>query len=176
MNISNARSKPWYREPWPWILMAGPAIVVVAGFITAWLAVRSNDGLVEDDYYKQGLAISQRLAREQQAAGLGLGAELFLGDNARDLRLSLVSETGAVLPGEVRLLVIHPTRAGADQIVPLQKDAAGYYVGRLTAPLQRGRWHVMLEDEDRNWRIAGDWHPEGQGAARLRAVEINQRE
>ena len=41
-------SKPWYREPWPWILMAGPAIVVVAGIATAWLAVRSNDGLVED--------------------------------------------------------------------------------------------------------------------------------
>ena len=27
-------AKPWYREPWPWLLMLGPAVVVVAGFIT----------------------------------------------------------------------------------------------------------------------------------------------
>ena len=25
---------PWYREPWPWILISGPAIVVVAGMAT----------------------------------------------------------------------------------------------------------------------------------------------
>ena len=24
--------KPWYKEPWPWLLMSGPAIVVVAAF------------------------------------------------------------------------------------------------------------------------------------------------
>ena len=34
---------PWYREPWPWLLMAGPAAVVVAGLITAWIAVKTDD-------------------------------------------------------------------------------------------------------------------------------------
>ena len=38
--------KPWYREPWPWLLMAGPAIVVVAGVTTAVIAFRGADGLV----------------------------------------------------------------------------------------------------------------------------------
>ena len=33
--MSAARTQPWYREPWPWILMAGPAIVVVAIFAVA---------------------------------------------------------------------------------------------------------------------------------------------
>jgi hypothetical protein len=41
--------------------------VIVAGFITAWLAVISNDGLVTDDYYKQGLTVNQRLQRDHQA-------------------------------------------------------------------------------------------------------------
>ena len=50
---------PWYRDPWPWILMAGPAAVVVAGAITLWIAFASADGLVAGDYYKQGLAINQ---------------------------------------------------------------------------------------------------------------------
>ena len=43
-------NQPWYREPWPWILMAGPGIVIIGAVITIWLAVVSNDGLVTDDY------------------------------------------------------------------------------------------------------------------------------
>ena len=31
-------SKPWYKERWPWLLMAGPAIVVIACIITIYLA------------------------------------------------------------------------------------------------------------------------------------------
>ncbi len=173
MNTLNTRSKPWYREPWPWILMAGPAIVVVAGFVTAWLAVTSNDGLVEDDYYKQGLAVSQRLARDQAAASLGLSAELVAGGNGVDLRLFLIGNAGPIAPEALQLRVVHPTRAGADQVVTLKRDAAGFYVGQLTAPLQGGRWHVLLEDEGHRWRIAGDWHPQEQGAARLRAATVS---
>ena len=40
--------KPWYREPWPWILMAGPAVVVVAGIATAVIAIRTADPMVAD--------------------------------------------------------------------------------------------------------------------------------
>ena len=60
-------NQPWYKDRWPWILIAGPATVVVAGFITLWMAVVSDDGLVTDDYYKQGLAINQTLARANDA-------------------------------------------------------------------------------------------------------------
>lgn len=170
MNPLNKDSKPWYREPWPWILMAGPAIVVVAGFVTAWLAVRSNDGLVEDDYYKQGLAVNQRQARDQEAAGLGLSAELIAGGNGLDLRLFLVAGERAVVPEMLLLKVVHPTRSGADQSVAMKKDAAGFYVGRLEAPL-KGRWHVQLEDEGLTWRIAGDWNVDGQTGASLKAAQ-----
>ena len=45
--------RPWYREPWPWLLMAGPATVLVAGAATTWIAFASADGLVAEDYYKQ---------------------------------------------------------------------------------------------------------------------------
>lgn len=37
--------------------MLGPFVVIVAAAITVYLAVISNDGLVDDDYYKQGLSI-----------------------------------------------------------------------------------------------------------------------
>ena len=44
--LSHPTSKPWYREPWPWFLMSLPAVAVIAGITTVWLAVRSSDGLV----------------------------------------------------------------------------------------------------------------------------------
>ena len=58
---------PWYRQIWPWLLMLGPGIVVIAGFITLWLAITSFDGLVADDYYKKGLGVNQDLSRRERA-------------------------------------------------------------------------------------------------------------
>jgi len=66
----DVKHSPWYREPWPWLLMAGPAVVVVAGFVTLWLAFNSDDGLVADDYDKRGQAIHQTLSRDRAAAAL----------------------------------------------------------------------------------------------------------
>ena len=51
------------RERWPWLLMAGPAIVVVAGFVTLYIAVSTDDGVIAEDYYKRGLLINRALAR-----------------------------------------------------------------------------------------------------------------
>jgi len=46
MNISgqtHPSPRPWWSHGHVWLLIAGPAIVVVAGFFTWWLAVRSPD-------------------------------------------------------------------------------------------------------------------------------------
>ena len=66
--------RPWYRERWPWILMSGPATVLVAGAATMWIAFASADGVVAGDYYKRGLAINQDLQREQRAEQRSIGA------------------------------------------------------------------------------------------------------
>ena len=147
---------PWYRHRWPWFLMAGPAIVVVAGVITLWLAVRSNDGLVADDYYKQGLAINQTTARDQQATRLGLQAELMIGGSGREIRVMLRSQTAELLPDSLLLRVMHPTRSGVDQTLVLRRQGAGIYAAQLEQPLA-GRWRVSLEDGPRAWRLTGEW-------------------
>ena len=36
-------TRPWWRHPYVWLIIAGPAIVVVAGFYTYYLAARSPD-------------------------------------------------------------------------------------------------------------------------------------
>lgn len=142
-------NRPWYREPWPWLLMAGPVAVVIAGLITAWIAFHGNDGLVVDDYYKQGLAINQTLGRSDAAVRMGLRAELRLDAG----RVSVVLGDGAV-NGTPKLRLVHPTRSGMDQALDLVRVKPGVYEGQLQALLP-GRWHVVLED--REWRLAGDW-------------------
>src|SRR5574343_1195462 len=118
-------NQPWYKDRWPWILMAGPAAVIVAGVITVWLAVISNDGLVTDDYYKQGLAVNQQLQREHEAGSMGLQGDLMrAGVNVR-LFLRAAGEVG--LPSSIRLKLAHPTRAGQDQVLEMASEGQGFY-------------------------------------------------
>lgn len=144
--------KPWYREPWPWLLMAGPFIVVVAGVVTAWLAVVSDDGLVAGDYYKQGLAVNQLLARAERARAMELEAQLRL--SARSVEVRLSAREGVALPPVLALRLSHPTHADLDQVVSLQGEG-GRYAASL-APLASGRWRVQLEDEAKTWRLVAE--------------------
>ena len=65
----NEATKPtaWYREPWPWILMAGPALAVVGSLVSAYLAIHGADPVVDENYYQHGLEINRELAQQPQA-------------------------------------------------------------------------------------------------------------
>jgi hypothetical protein len=53
---------PWWKHGYVWLVIAGPAAVVVAGFVTALIAVRGADPVVEADYYRRGIEINKALA------------------------------------------------------------------------------------------------------------------
>ncbi|MBS3934777.1 MAG: FixH family protein [Sulfuritalea sp.] len=146
----NKDCKPWYREPWPWFLMAGPSIVVVAALFTAWLAWSTRDGLVTEDYYKEGLAIAETIARSKRAEELGIGIGLSLANEQVRVRL-----TGAEAekPPALRITLSHPTRAGFDRNAELSAQG-GAYVGRLNLPAA-GHWLLLVEDQARTWRVMG---------------------
>ncbi|PKO26648.1 MAG: hypothetical protein CVU32_03390, partial [Betaproteobacteria bacterium HGW-Betaproteobacteria-5] len=150
----NNDSRPWYKERWPWFLMAGPGVVIVAGFVTLWLAVVSNDGLVSDDYYKQGLAVNQSLQRDHQAGSLGLQGDVMRSGSS--LRLLLRADSDAGLPSEIVLKLAHPTRAGQDQLIKMSMEGSGFYSGTLAADVS-GRWLVSIEDPAAKWRLQGEW-------------------
>lgn len=61
-----APAAPWWRFGFVWMVVGGPAVVVVASFITLWLAMRSPDPVVAEDYYQRGLAINQTLEAAAQ--------------------------------------------------------------------------------------------------------------
>lgn len=157
---------PWYKQRWPWLLMSGPALVIVAGAVTVWLAVVSNDGLVVDDYYKQGLAVNQRLHRDQQASDLGMAADLMR--SGVNVRLLLTAGGKTEMPAEVAIKISHPTRAGQDQLLRLQKEAPGFYSGKMTSGIS-GRWLVTIEDPAAKWRLHGEWHADSDELLHLSA-------
>ena len=142
---------PWYRQGWPWFLTALPATAVIAGTITAIIAVRTFDGMVVDDYYKEGKAIVQTLGRVERAHELGLAAQLSIRSDF--IRVELSAASVQSLPARIILTVIHPTRDGADQELVLD-SVQGVFAGPL-APLSTGRWLFQIEDESRSWRMNG---------------------
>jgi uncharacterized protein len=156
---------PWFRQRWPWLLIAGPAIVVVAGTYTGWLALSTDDGLVADDYYKRGLTINKRLERVDRAAALQLSARL---DVAADggVRVAMASPSldAQAMPAVVRLAITHPTRAGLDRSAELLRGPDGIYAGRVE-PVPPGRWLVIVETDA--WRL-----PLVEVAGELRDVRL----
>lgn len=146
-------SKPWYREPWPWFLMTGPAIVVVAGISTAIIAARTHDGLVVDDYYKQGLSVNKDLSRDfaAKAAGYKAGGVIDAGLE----RVVLTMQNTPANVKELRLTFARATAGGSDRRVLLQQSNQNTFIGTLapSGALERGKWYVTLDDESRHWRL-----------------------
>jgi hypothetical protein len=150
------QSSPWYQHRWPWLLMSGPFIVIIAGFITMWISFSGADALVVDDYYKQGKAINQDLRREAQAQTLGLKLAMHYDPSLGQIqgRLSGADKSSALI-----LLVIHPTLPAKDRRFEVKPDAYGQFIVMLPL-LERAHWQIELQDSQRSWRLHGrwDWH------------------
>ncbi len=152
MNHSNASPRPWYRESAPWLLMAGPAAVVIAAAITLWLAMRAPDGLVSEDYYKRGLLVERRVERDVAAQKLGLRARLVFDDEAGRMRVEFANPT---LKGDLPVVVLtHSARPQLDRRLELQRVSARVFEVPLAA-LTHGRWGIVIETP--TWRLEADW-------------------
>jgi len=175
----------WYKHRWPWLLMAGPLTVIVAGFYTGWLAFSHQDALVVGDYYKKGKAINQDLRRDRAASALGLAVTLrydaaqgvlqgrvMAGSVSADAGGGAVgaatdSATGpaaSTATGPAQALhaqtltvrLLHATQPGHDLVLLARPDANGNF--SLPLPmLERSRWQVLVESEKRDWRLEGEW-------------------
>ena len=55
--MSDQTERPWYRQFYPWMLIALPASAVIAGFITLYIAITHPDALVRKACVRDGATI-----------------------------------------------------------------------------------------------------------------------
>jgi hypothetical protein len=149
----------WYREPFVWMLIVIPLTAVVGGIVTLVLAITSNDGLVVDDYYWHGKQINRVLGRDLAALERGIDAELLLDYDTQIVTVRFTARKPTALPAQIRLSLLHATRAGFDRTVELNRTADGSYHGLLPT-LVAGHWYLQLENDD--WRLVGSIRVPGE--------------
>jgi hypothetical protein len=140
---------PWYRIPTVWLLIALPATAVLAGFATLWIAASTDDGVVNDDYYRRGKEINRELRRDRAAAARDLRATLYLDAVGKELRIVFARGTA---PAQLQAQFLHATRGDNDRQLLLAPDERGVYRAPLP-PLAPGRYHLQLAADD--WRLVG---------------------
>jgi len=163
---------PWYRQFWPWFLISLPLVVVIAGFNMLYIALKYPHSMVDDQYYKEGLAINQSLDQDRRAAELKVAAEILFQpfEDAGRAQL-LVNLSGLVIyPTELTLLLQHPGSQSLDQTLTLKQAEAptlkqaeaptlkqaeaGQYSAQLTQQYQHS-YYLRLLPPDKSWRLNG---------------------
>jgi uncharacterized protein len=158
---------PWYAQRWPWLIMLGPFLVVLAASYSGWIAFTRQDAMVVDDYYKQGLAINQDLRRDAAAANLGLTFNVRY-DAAAGRLIGSLSSFSQPIPGKIRIYLAHSTQPEKDIQLVAQADRQGAFNVALPS-LDKARWQVLVEDDNRDWRLTGAWMWPQQAAIEIKA-------
>jgi len=144
---------PWYRQFWPWFLLAVPGVAVVGGVATLVVAIRHADSVVRDDWYTSGLGINIDLARDRAAADLGLVAQVRLDAGGQEIQVRFAAG-GDVPDRTLHLELHHPTQASRDRLLELVRDGTGAFRAAARGDLA-GRWHATLAPRAGAWRLAG---------------------
>ena len=153
-SLNDLDTQPWYKQGWPWALIAIPFLTVVAGVITFIIANDTSDSLVLDDYYKKGLAINSNIARLELAQKQQFSASIKVDQTVNLLSLKLTAKVK--LPPQLNLTFSHPTLKVHDQSIVLEQLTEGEYIAELR-PLESAYWHVAIEDTGKSWLIKSRW-------------------
>ena len=163
--INQTHTTPWYRQFWPWFIMALPAAAVVASISLVITAMQTEDTLVSDDYYKEGLAINQNLKRENIARSMGLQALIRINQQGA---FQITMSANQPLPAwpAIQISLSHPTQARKDMKFTALIDQHGNYVVQQ-ASIQAGRWYIKLEAPGQDWRLNGVIKVQGETRIKL---------
>ncbi|MFC4699431.1 FixH family protein [Glaciecola siphonariae] len=139
----------WYKQFWPWFLIAIPLSSMMVGSVVIHFATDGTNAMVVDDYYKEGKAINARLEKIDRAKELGITTLL----NVKQGNIELEFTSGAPQTGEaLKLEFFHVTQEAKDFDVLLTRDANGTYRSNAENDI-KGKWRIRLMPLDENWKV-----------------------
>lgn len=147
----NTNETPWYKQFWPWFIMALPASAVVAGITTVIIANNNAVDLVNDKTTKLGKMVMRETGQDDLARSLQLEAQITLSPASGAVAIDY---SGA--DQSIKLDLVHNTLAELDQSIVLIKETDGTYRGRLK-PFIPGKWRLLLSAEDDAWRLLSSY-------------------
>ncbi len=174
LTANAAPEPPWYRQGWPWAIIAIPATSVVLGIMMIVLAVQSDDALVVDDWYKEGKTINRRIERDRAATSSGVGALIERAPDGIALSLNAIAPDFAP-PATLRLEWVHVTDAARDGGATLAAVGGGRYVAAGATLPTDGRWRLHLAPASTDTTASDEHEPpaidnQGGGAQDWRLV------
>lgn len=142
---------PWYKQFWLWFMLIPLGILIMASFYLLYLAITTHDGVVVDNFYRDGKGYAVRYEEDAFARAMQLQGNVQWQDNA--IKVSLGGDL-APLPDVMELLIIFPTNDDFDVTVPLEHRGLGEYVGQLPSKVE-GKRHIQLHplNTEQEWRL-----------------------
>jgi uncharacterized protein len=165
---SDTNATPWYRHRWPWLLMLGPFLIVIAGVITGVVAWQRQDAMVVDDYYKRGKTINLDLRRDDAARAQRLAIQWQYSAAKGEISGRLTS-AGNPVRAPFRIHLAHSTLPRQDLTLDVFPNGNGEFRVALPALVQ-ARWQVTVEGGSREWRLRTQWLYPAQSAVTIEAV------
>jgi hypothetical protein len=161
--VKREDTQPWYRQFWPWFIIALPASAVVGGLTTLWISLQTTDSLVLQSEDGVRNASDRRIAAERLASELGLAALVSIDSATGIVQVVMRSGDLADAPATLEFELSHPAFADRDQVITLSQampDADGnpVWVGHFVE-VPAGRFYAVLKSGDA-WRLTAEWQGE----------------
>lgn len=133
-------------SPWPLAIISFLAIVFAVNFLFLFFAIKTDDGLVDRDYYRKGLLYQTKADAEKKLGweiGLAFQGPLGAGLPAY-VKVSIVNGSGEAVKGaNVVATLKRPATDRFDRPFELSADG-GLYKGAVELPVS-GFWDIEIK-------------------------------
>jgi hypothetical protein len=145
---------PWYKQFWLWFLIVPVMILMTGSFYLLYVSIKTHDGVILDNHYKDGKGYSVRTEEDAFARSVNLEAELRWVDSTITIFLNGNLNP---MPEEIELVIAYPTTEVYDINLVMNHRGLGEYQTTVTEPVE-GRRVLQLHplNAELDWRLHFD--------------------